>query len=71
MAKLPPDTRAQKSIYNRICRGMEQSWSLDQLSRTSSYPEHKLELAARELLAMGMIEQPPAGMQSDLFQTAG
>lgn len=67
LQKLRSDTVAVKPLYIRIREGSRSGWSLDQIWRNSNYPKHRVEQAARELLAMRIIDRPIAGMQSDLF----
>ncbi len=52
VGKLRTDILAKKPIYVRI---------------ETNYPKHKLEAATREMVKLGMIAEPLAGMQRELF----
>lgn len=67
MQKLQIDVLLKKPIYGRIVEAVRKGWCFDAMWRGTSYPRHKLDLAARELLDMGLIDALPEGMQPDLF----
>lgn len=70
LLKLRSDIFQKKPIYNRIKVYVEAGLSFDQLWRDTNYSRFKLEQAAREMLAQGLIPHLPAGMQPGLFDNA-
>ena len=68
--KLRSDVFQKKPIYNRIKVYVEAGLSFDQLWRDTNYSRFKLEQAAREMLAQGLIPHLPSGMQPGLFDNA-
>jgi hypothetical protein len=68
--KLHSDIFQKKPIYNRIKVYVDAGLSFDQLWRDTNYSRHKLEQAAREMLAQGLIPHLPTGMQPGLFDNA-
>jgi len=58
---------SKKPIYTWIKNYVEAGFSFEQLWRDTNYSRPKLEQAAREMLAQGLIPHLPAGMQPDLF----
>lgn len=70
LLKLRSDVFQKKPIYNRIKVYVDAGLSFDQLWRDTNYSRFKLEQAAREMLAQGLIPHLPAGMQPGLFDNA-
>lgn len=58
---------SRKPIYMWIKTYVEKGRSLEELWRATNYSRPRLEQAAREMLAQGLIPQLPAGMQPGLF----
>lgn len=69
LVQLRCDVLTKKPVYNRIVLAAAEGWSFDRLWRQASYPRHKLEQAVRECIGLGLIAEPLAGMQPDLFAT--
>ncbi len=67
VGKLRTDILAKKPIYVRIKDASERGVHIDTLWRETNYPKHKLEAATREMVKLGMIAEPLAGMQRELF----
>lgn len=65
--KLRTDILMKKPIYGKVKAYVEAGLSFEQLWRDTSYSRPKLEQAAREMLAQGLIPHLPAGMQAGLF----
>lgn len=57
----------RKPIYVWIKNYVEAGFSFEQLWRDTNYSRPKLEVAAREMLAQGLIPHLPSGMQPGLF----
>ncbi|HOT82287.1 MAG TPA: ORF6N domain-containing protein [Candidatus Defluviicoccus seviourii] len=68
--KLRSETLVKKPIYGRIMEGARNGWTFEQVWRSTSYTKYQLETAVREMVAMGMLSAPLAGMQTDLFAHA-
>lgn len=67
VGRLQVDAQRKKPIYCYISMSMQAGRSIDQMWRGASYPRWKLEQAAREMLAMRLIDRLPGGMQPSLF----
>lgn len=60
----------RKPIYVWIKTYVQEGRSFEELWRSTNYSRPKLEQAAREMLAQGLIPQLPNGLQGDLFGDA-
>ena len=58
---------SKKPIYTWIKNYVEAGFSFEELWRDTNYSRPKLEIAAREMLAQGLIPHLPEGMQPGLF----
>lgn len=67
VARLHVEAQRKKPIYGYIAMSMQAGLNINQMWRAASYPLWKLEQAAREMLAMRLIDRLPDGMQPDLF----
>lgn len=67
VARLHVEAQRKKPIYGYIVMSMQRGLTIDQMWRGANYPRWKLEQAAREMLAMRLIDRLPAGMQPGLF----
>lgn len=67
LARLHVDAQRKKPIYGFIAMGLEKGLTIDAMRRMASYPLWKLEQAAREMLAMRLIDRLPDGMTAGLF----
>lgn len=63
MAGLQVKALHKQRIYGYIAASMLAGLSINQMHRGASYPHWKLEQAAREMLAMRLIDRLPVGMQ--------
>lgn len=70
VARLHVDAQRKKPIYGFIAMSMEKGLGIAAMRRMSSYPHWKLEQAAREMLAMRLIDRLPEGMTPGLFDGA-
>lgn len=70
LGRLQVDAQRKKPIYGFIAMSMQAGLTIDQMWRGANYPLWKLEQAAREMLAMRLIDRLPDGMQTDLFGNA-
>lgn len=70
VARLHVEAQRKKPIYGFIAMSMQRGLSIDQMWRGAAYPRWKLEQAAREMLAMRLIDRLPDGIQPDLFGNA-
>lgn len=66
LLKLRTDA-SRKPIYVWIKTYVQEGRSFDELWRSTNYSRPKLEQAAREMLAQGLIPHLPKGLQPDLF----
>jgi len=60
---------SKKPIYVWIKAYVDEGHSFEELWRATNYSRPKLEQAAREMLAQGLIANLPAGMQPGLFDS--
>lgn len=67
VARVQVKALCKQRIYGFIALNMQQGLTLDQMRQHCSYPLWKLEIAAREMLAMRLIDRLPKGMQPTLF----
>ncbi|MFI0477425.1 ORF6N domain-containing protein [Paracoccus jiaweipingae] len=67
VARLQTEAMRKKPIFVMIELGMARGLSIQQMWRDSNYPLWKLEQAARDMLAMRLIDRLPDGMQAGLF----
>lgn len=70
VGRLQVDAQRKKPIYGYIAMSMQAGLSVEQMWRGASYPMWKLEQAAREMLAMRLIDRLPAEMQPGLIDEA-
>lgn len=70
VGRLQVEAQRKKPIYGFIAMSLQRGLSIDRMWRAASYPRWKLEQAAREMLAMRLIDRLPDGMQPDLFGNA-
>jgi hypothetical protein len=67
VARLQVDALRKKPIYGFVAMAMEKGLGIEAMRRMSSYPQWKLEQAARDMLAMRLIGRLPEGMPPGLF----
>lgn len=67
LGKLKSDVLMRKPIYVKIRDALERGVSFDQLWRETNYSRRALDMAAREMLRIGMIDRLLPGMQADMF----
>jgi hypothetical protein len=70
VGKLRCDALATKPIYARVRMAAAEGLDIDRLWRMCSYPRWKLEEAVREMIELGLLDAPLAGMQPALFAPA-
>lgn len=70
VGRLQVEAQRKKPIYGFIAMSMQAGLSIDRMWRGANYPRWKLGQAAREMLAMRLIDRLPDGMQPDLFGNA-
>lgn len=67
VARVRVEAQRKKPIFGFIAMSMEKGLSIEAMRRMSSYPLWKLEQAARDMLAMRLIDRLPEGMTPGLF----
>ncbi len=67
LEKLRQDATCNKPIYMRVMRAAQEDWTFEQLFQSTNYTRKRLEAAVKELVGMGILSEPLAGMQRDLF----
>lgn len=67
LEKLRQDATCNKPIYMRVMRAAQEGWDFEQLFQSTNYTRKRLDAAVKELVGMGILSEPLAGMQRDLF----
>lgn len=58
---------AKKPIYVWCINAHQYGWTFEQLFQSTNYTRKRLEASVKELVGMGILSEPLAGMQRDLF----